>query len=183
MLNSPRSFEDEGVACTPSTTLFRSPQTCDSSFTQPVFTPLEITRDSSNDASTSRRRDSSDSEEDHKRVRMTLGSSSPDPIPNPDDPPSTSAPTNSPETALGRRHERIPTQSILTIQTPTTDTSTPTKSSIAQPDSDIAPSMSNVIVDAQQNGERSQGSGTTASLIEEVERMSPFSAYPQSHVR
>jgi hypothetical protein len=102
-------MEDESVSCTPSTTLFRSPQTCDSSFTQLVFTPLEITRDSSNDASTSRRRDSSDSEEDHKRVRMTLGSSSPDPTPNPDDPPSTSAPINSPVRALGWRDQHIPT--------------------------------------------------------------------------
>jgi hypothetical protein len=183
MLNSPRSFEDEGVACTPSTTLCRSPQTCDSRFTQPVFTPLEITRDSSNDASTSRRRDSSDSEEDHKRVRLTLGSSSPDPTPNPDDPQSTSAPINSPVRALGWRDQDIPTESVLKLQTPTKVQATPTNPSIAQPDSDIAPSMSNVAVDAEQNGESGQGLGTTASLIQEVGRMSPFSAYPQSHMR
>jgi hypothetical protein len=184
MLNSPRSFEDEGVACTPSTILFRSPQTCESSFTQSVFTPLEVTRDSSNDASTSRRRDSSDSEEDHKRVRLTLGSSSPDPTPtpNPYDPQSASASTNALESPLDQGHQHIPTQSSPAFQTPNADTVTSTNSSLAQPDSDIAPWISNVVADAEQNGESSQGLGTTASLMEEVQRVSPFSAYPQSHL-
>jgi hypothetical protein len=172
-------MENEGVSCTPSTTLFRSPQTCDSSFTQPVFTPLEITRDRSNDASTSRRRDSSESEEDRKRVRMTLGSSSPDSAPHPDDPQSPSAPINSPARALGWRDRHIPTEPVLKLQTPTKVQVTPTNPSIAQLDSDIA----NAVVNAQQNGESSQGLGMTASLIEEVARMSPFSAYPQSLVK
>ena len=177
MLKSTRYMEDESVSCTPSSILIRSPQTCDSSFTQPVFTPLEITRDSSNDASTSRRRDSSDSEEDHKRVRMTLGSSSPDPTPVLDDPPSTSAPTNPPESPLGRRQERIPTQSI-SIRILNTDRITPTTSSITQADSDTAHPMSKAMVDARKSGEVSSASHTTASLIEEVGRMSPFGTYP-----
>jgi hypothetical protein len=183
MLKSTRYMEDESVSCTPSTTLFRSPQTCDSRFTQPVFTPLEITRDSFNDASTSRRRDSSESEEDHKRVRMTLGSSSPEPTPTLDDPQSTSAPINSPVRALGWRDQHIPTESVLRLQTPSKVQVLPTNPSIAQPDSDIAPSMFNAVVDPQQSGEVSSGLRTTASLIEEVGRMSAFSAYPQSLVK
>jgi hypothetical protein len=176
MLKSPRSFDDEGVACTPSTTLFRSPQTCDSSFTQPVFTPLETTRDTSNDASTSRRRDSSDSEEDHKRVRLTLGSSSPAPTLEPDDPLSTSAPTNPTESPLDQGHQHFPTQSGSTIQTLNMDTITPAKSSIAQPVSDMAPSMSNAIVDARKSMEVSPEMRITASLIDKVQKMSPFGA-------
>jgi len=42
--------------------------------------------------------------------------------------------------------------------------------------------MSKAIVNALQSGESSQGLGTTASLIEEVKRMSPFGKYTQTHV-
>jgi len=170
-------MQDESVSCTPSSILIRSPQTCDSSFTQPIVTPLEVTRERFNDASTSRRRDSSDSEVDHKRVRMTLGSSSPDSTPSPDDPPSTSAPTNPPESPLGRRQDRIPTQSS-SIRILNTDIVTPTTSSIAQPGSDTAHPLSNAMVDSRKSGDISPGLHTTASLIEQVGKMSPFGTYP-----